>query len=722
MALPSLVHKNPNGWYRVALQRGDIRIFENFGPTKYKTTSDALAAATKYAKKLQVKYLIPEKKGAAIGLNVGEINRDYILNKLKKGYVVKDIAQEWGRKNNINMDRSRGSYNPEASKIYKKINNQIFGYSQPAPYSSIPADNELLKILETNKANRAPEVVQRQFNEFIKNNHKKYVNKPGGTEKLYADAVKWFEKNNPGPVLRYEGITTDMRPDQKVIRGLVSGEGATLASFRKGKKEIKQLVSPASRTRKPEIYQTRKVSWEKAAESLGMTRGQYQGMLQKNMIEPLKRLFPQLIGTKYVPGVEHMYGLRQAIATGLMKEIKKAAKNVAPSPSSFNYGVKGTQLDRIITGQVENAFNTRDMAQRREYIKTANQKIAEFKSEYPGKYPKYVVDKVGNIKDVNMGNINLAKQSLNKQATQFVDYLIKTPGFKESKEFASLPETSQTLIQSRIDKSPRFYNQLVKSINSVPALKSMMEKRVRCAEGCLAQVAKNEPGKFGKALETLPQKAKGFLGLLGRGGMKAAPLAAVAAAGAIAEPLVKQFRNDDPSTYLSNPDQQKGMLLSMLESETPQVDEEILKWQYPGQIAGAAAAIPGSSAVMKARKARKFGTARAALGPAGKVLAGSFSPLAVAASLPIGIAAQVKGGSDFEDIATDPFNWIGPAFASSGARIATRGMNPTGILAKAIRMGMSPGALRVVSRLGAPGLALTAGLKGYDLYKNWGQE
>ena len=31
------------------------------------------------------------------------------------------------------------------------------------------------------------------------------------------------------------------------------------------------------------------------------------------------------------------------------------------------------------------------------------------------------------------------------------------------------------------------------------------------------------------------------------------------------EPLVKQFRNDDPSTYLSNPEQQKGMLLATIE-------------------------------------------------------------------------------------------------------------------------------------------------------------
>ena len=31
------------------------------------------------------------------------------------------------------------------------------------------------------------------------------------------------------------------------------------------------------------------------------------------------------------------------------------------------------------------------------------------------------------------------------------------------------------------------------------------------------------------------------------------------------EPLVKQFRSDDPSTYLSNPEQQKGMLIATIE-------------------------------------------------------------------------------------------------------------------------------------------------------------
>ena len=243
---------------------------------------------------------------------------------------------------------------------------------------------------------------------------------------------------------------------------------------------------------------------------------------------------------------------------------------------------------------------------------------------------------------------------------------------------------------------------------------------IKCVNTKLA----NDPVRSSMALRTtegigkMRGAATNFLKMLGRGGVKAAPYAALAAVGAAAEPLVKKFMVDDPTTYLTDENQMKGMLLATIEGEPPKVDEEILKWQYPGMAASAAAAIPGSSAMMKARRAKGFGTPRAALGPVGKFLAGSFSPLGVAATLPLHIAAQRKGGTDWGDIATDPGHWMAPAFASSGAKMATRGMAPTGVLAKAIRMGMKPSTLRFISsRLGMPGLALTAGMWGYDKWK-----
>ncbi len=41
-------------------------------------------------------------------------------------------------------------------------------------------------------------------------------------------------------------------------------------------------------------------------------------------------------------------------------------------------------------------------------------------------------------------------------------------------------------------------------------------------------------------------------------------------------PLVKQFVIDDPTTYLTNEEQMKGMLITTLEGEPRAVDQEVL--------------------------------------------------------------------------------------------------------------------------------------------------
>ena len=253
---------------------------------------------------------------------------------------------------------------------------------------------------------------------------------------------------------------------------------------------------------------------------------------------------------------------------------------------------------------------------------------------------------------------------------------------------------------------------------------------------CVNTKLTNEPVQSSMRLKVtegigkIKPAAINFLKLLGRGGVKAAPLAAVAAIGAGIEPLVKKFVADDPTTYLTNENQMKGMLLATIEGETPKVDEEILKWQMPALgAATAAGAIPGAKTAYLERRGvgptgplpEGVGKTRAALGikgVLGKALGASFSPLGVAASLPLKIAAQREGGTEWGDIATDPTNWMAPAFAAKGAEMASKGItNP--MLLKALRLGMSPRTLRLVaSRFGLPGLALSAGLWGYDKWKN----
>ena len=97
------------------------------------------------------------------------------------------------------------------------------------------------------------------------------------------------------------------------------------------------------------------------------------------------------------------------------------------------------------------------------------------------------------------------------------------------------------------------------------------------------------------ALGKVKNAARGFLGTLGKLGARGAPLAGLAVAGAAIEPLVKKFMIDDPTTYLTDESQMKGMLLATIEGETPKVDEEILKWQMPALgAATAAGTIPGA--------------------------------------------------------------------------------------------------------------------------------
>ena len=45
--------------------------------------------------------------------------------------------------------------------------------------------------------------------------------------------------------------------------------------------------------------------------------------------------------------------------------------------------------------------------------------------------------------------------------------------------------------------------------------------------------------------------------------------------------LVKQFRNDDPSTYLTNVDQQKAMLLETIDDEVNKKMKKINKYVEP---------------------------------------------------------------------------------------------------------------------------------------------
>ena len=202
---------------------------------------------------------------------------------------------------------------------------------------------------------------------------------------------------------------------------------------------------------------------------------------------------------------------------------------------------------------------------------------------------------------------------------------------------------------------------------------------------------------------------------------------AIAAGGALAAGAVKKFMNDDPTTYLSNENQQKNMLIDMVTGsldDTPQENPAILDWQLPAigatAVAGTAAVAP--STIEAARKgalgANKSGITKTALKTLGRGLTSLGTPAGLLATEPLFLAGQVQQGDSLGEIATNPFNYMGAAFADPATRFATKGLSTP--MAKAMRLGISPRTLKTVSRrFGLPGLALSLGISGYETYDDY---
>src|SRR6056300_1321538 len=186
--------------------------------------------------------------------------------------------------------------------------------------------------------------------------------------------------------------------------------------------------------------------------------------------------------------------------------------------------------------------------------------------------------------------------------------------------------------------------------------------------------------------------------------------------------LVKAFRNDDPTTYLSNEDQQKSMLVDMA-TQPISIDMErpaILDYQLPAlgaTLAGTTAL--GAPSTIKASKSRALGIERKPKGfvktgarVLGRGLGIAASPALLAPFMAGDIASQVAEGDSITDIATDPLNYTYPIFAEQTDKL-TRGLNPT--FRKFAKLGLGKTALKGLSRAGISGLAASLAIQGVGL-------
>ena len=192
--------------------------------------------------------------------------------------------------------------------------------------------------------------------------------------------------------------------------------------------------------------------------------------------------------------------------------------------------------------------------------------------------------------------------------------------------------------------------------------------------------------------------------------------------------LVKAFRNDDPTTYLSNEDQQKNMLVDMATQpiSTDLDRPAILDYQLPafGASLVGSTALAAPSTIRASRTTKQFasrapgierkpaGIARTAGRVLGRGLGVAASPGLLAPLAAMDITSQIAEGDSAADIATDPFNYLYPAFADQTPKL-TRGL-PSAVRGIA-SLGMSPAALRLLSRAGIAGFGASLAIQGLGL-------
>jgi hypothetical protein len=288
-----------------------------------------------------------------------------------------------------------------------------------------------------------------------------------------------------------------------------------------------------------------------------------------------------------------------------------------------------------------------------------------------------------------------------------------------------------------VKQDPDLYQKLIDAVDSAPQVcrKILNYQTGGISQTCAAAI-QEDPVAAANKLKNLDAQsgpvakvknaATNFLQRpFVKGAGRFGALAAVGAAGAGA---VKTFMNDDPSTYLSNEEQQKNMLIEMVTGQLDDspVDEAPIGDAYlptlgAVTVAGTAAVAPSTidAARSGALGATKSGITKTALKTLGRGLTATATPLGLLATEPLYLAEQIQEGDSLGEIATNPFNYLGAAFAGPATEFATKGLKNSGI-AKAMRLGISPGTLKTVSRrFGLPGLALSLGISGYETFDDY---
>jgi hypothetical protein len=212
-----------------------------------------------------------------------------------------------------------------------------------------------------------------------------------------------------------------------------------------------------------------------------------------------------------------------------------------------------------------------------------------------------------------------------------------------------------------------------------------MDDIVKCADGCFIKVANSNPEKTLNKINNSAQELKTILSAPEVSPIKAPPL-----------PAIRYNNITGAMVNTSNGTPIKPGELKTFATENP-IDVKA-----------------GTEDALKPIKGNLLKTV-------GKSLAYVGAPLPTALIDSYFVGRQISEGRSAAEIAKDPLNWLGLATMSSLSEIS--GVSKPGKLNAALRLGMSPGLIRGVSRFaGLPGLAISTALTAYDQYNKYQNE
>ena len=552
----------------------------------------------------------------------------------------------------------------------------------------------------------------------LNNQFKQTGKMPGGM----GDVVYWMTPDSLGtPPSGVFGVARTA-----MFRGLGGGY----------EKKFKDYIDKTNRSNTARLKYFDQLEKKIRVDGKKLPKGSIATMMRKegNALRKLfdvKQLPPEFHGFNLGYSVEHTQGVAAALRSNNMNLINQAYKDLAGMSHARNLELgwysgfekmRGEYIRDIEAGLKEGTDVTKNLNKLNKMVG------GEYRSW--GGVPKEIYNIKNNMLETS--RISTATTPKQRFAQYFADLAVDPMGARALAY--KMKESSELL--NFIKKSPGNILMTIGKTLKCPVAGAAEGGRIGLASGtslinCISTKVKNDPiGSSQKislieessgAMNKVKNAAQGFLGALGRFGPAAGKYGAIAAVGALAQPLVKQFMNDDPFTYLTDPDQQAGMLEALIEGERPKPRSEILDTATTvGALGATAAAVPGTGALWKARRAKGMGMPRAALGPVMKFISGAYTPAGLLAHEPLRIAQMRREGESWGEVAKSPTLWMGPAFADTMTRMATRGMRPGSTLSKALSLGMSRPMLKTISRrFGMPGLALSLGLSGYDTYKDY---